>query len=219
MKSVNLSISQGLEGEGGDLKDDDDKGVDPIIIYETDEEEFLDKRDSSQAEATDGPDTEQRGGPEKSRNTAKQQRSARKMDKIGYDLAYFNLWWSRMAIEGRKEANETIRKKEEEVLTKRKLVKVRRRMTRVVDDVTVSTGGCQNYNALRGGNSFSRGNEKEGVGRGSPVPNDWMINEQPLIKKTLILDTVAEEGRNNLKSFESLPLCIFHVYFSHQKWI
>ena len=63
----------------------------PIIFYETDEDEFLDKLDSSPAEATDGPDTGLRGGPGKSRNTAKQLGSARRMDTIGYELAYFNL--------------------------------------------------------------------------------------------------------------------------------
>ena len=170
----------GVVGEGGDLRDD------VAVTYETDEEEFLDKSDGSQA--TDGPDTEQRVGPGKSRNTAKQQRSARRVGKIGYDLAFFNLWWSRMAIEGRREAKETIRKREEEVLTRRKLVKVRRRMTRVVDDVVddliVPTGGCQNYNGLRGGNSFNRGNDNEGEGRGSPVSTVEMIDEQPKVPLT-----------------------------------
>ena len=64
-----------MVGEGGDLRDD------VAITYETDEEEFQDKSASSQA--TDGPDTEQRVGLEKSRNTAKQQRSARRVGKIG----------------------------------------------------------------------------------------------------------------------------------------
>ena len=118
---------------------------------------------------------------------------------MGYDLAYFNLWWSRMAIEGRKEAKESLRREGERVQASRKHVTVMRRMTRVVDDVTVPTGGCQNYNALRGGNSFSRGTEKEGVGRGLPVPNDVMINEQPQVpiekKNTLNLDTVVDGGR------------------------
>ena len=53
---------------------------------------------------------------------------------------------------------------------------------------------------LRGGTNLERGNFNVGVGRGSPVPSDLRIKEQPLVqtKKTLILDTVAEEGRDNL---------------------
>ena len=38
-----------------------------------------------------------------------------------YDLAYFNLWWARMAIEGRKEAKEMRKVEEEEKLLRRKM--------------------------------------------------------------------------------------------------
>ena len=122
---------------------------------------------------------------------------------MGYDLAYFNLWWSRMAIEGRREAKETIRKKEEEVLTKRKLVKVRRRMTEVEDNTMVPASEdqtSQTDRALRGGQHSDGGNDNEGEGRGSPVPNyDERINEQPQVPITVEkknLDTVSEEGRS-----------------------
>ena len=163
--------------------------------------EFLDRSDGSQA--TDGPDTEQRVGPVKSRNTAKQKRSERRVDKIGYNLAYFNLWWSRMAIEGRKEAKEIIRKKEEEVLARRKLVRVRRRKTEVVDNTMVPASRgqtSQTDRALRGGQHSNGGNDNEGEGRGSPVPNyDEMTYEQPQVPITVEkqnLDTVSEEGRS-----------------------
>ena len=48
-----------------------------------------------------------------------------------------------MAIEGRKDAKETFRREEEQVQASRKHVTVRRRMTRVVDDSIVPTGGSQ----------------------------------------------------------------------------
>ena len=38
------------------------------------------------------------------------------------------------------------------------------------------------------------GSSSGDVARGSPVPDDRIINEQPLVMKTLILDTVAEDG-------------------------
>ena len=88
-----------------------------------------------------------------------------------------------MAIEGRKEAKEIIRRKEEEVLAKRKLVKVRRRKTEVVDSTMGPTGGNvrQPDRALREGQLFKEGNENEGEGRGSPVSSDETINGQPLV--------------------------------------
>ena len=91
-----------------------------------------------------------------------------------------------MAIERRKEAKEIIRKKEEDVLARRKLVKVRRRKTELVDNMMVPTGGNgrQTDRALRGGQLFNRGNDNEGEGRGSPVPNDEMIYGQPQVSIT-----------------------------------
>ena len=71
------------------------------------------------------------------------------------------------------------------------------------DTLLVPASGNQMLEDLRGGTHFERGNCNVDVGRGSPVPSDWMIYEQPLvpIKNTLILDTVVEEGRDNLGNF------------------
>ena len=124
---------------------------------------------------------------------------------MGYDLAYFNLWWSRMAIEGRKEAKETLRKEQEQALTSRRHVKGKKRMTRRVeavgDSFIVPTSVSQMNTALRGGNNIERGNINVGVGRGSPVPSNMMTKEQPLVqikdeKTVLNLDTVVEDGRD-----------------------
>ena len=139
--------------------------------------------------------------------TSERSRSCRRVDRIGYDLAYFNLWWSRMAIEGRKEAKETLRKEQEQAKTRRRLVKGRKRMTRGVeavgDSFLVPASVSQMTEDLRGGTNLERGNFNVGVERGSPVPSNLRIKEQPLVqtKKTLILDTVAEEGRDNLENF------------------
>ena len=90
-----------------------------------------------------------------------------------------------MAIEGRKEAKETLRKEQEQAMTWRRHVKGRKRMTRRVEAVgdrfLVPTSVSQMNAALRGGINLERGNINVGVGRGSPVPSDLRINEQPLV--------------------------------------
>ena len=58
-------------------------GDDVAIKYETDEEEFLDECDCNQATELSV----------KTRDTRRQERSARRVGRMGYDLAYFNLWW------------------------------------------------------------------------------------------------------------------------------
>ena len=69
-------------------------------------------------------------------------------------------------------------------------------MEAVGDSFLVPTSVSQMNKAVRVGNNIERGNINVGVGRGSPVPSDLRIKEQPLVqtKKTLILDTVAEDG-------------------------
>ena len=88
----------------------------PTHEYETDEDEFLREPDTSTVACLAKPalDTEKR--PVKPKNTAKRRKSAQ----LGYDLAYFNLWWARMAVEGRREAKELRKVEEEERLAKRK---------------------------------------------------------------------------------------------------
>ena len=89
--------------------------------YETDEEEFMKKEshDTFMAVIVTTPTPVQARGPEKTENTAKRNLSAARKKyrdatpAQGYNLAYFNLWWSRMAVEGRKDAKEMIRKEEE----------------------------------------------------------------------------------------------------------
>ena len=97
-------------GERGE-DNDDDKRMDPIITYETDENEFLDAKDHSPAVATCGPALVLRRAPCKKKNTAKQDLVAPRRGGTGsgYDLAYFKLWWARMEIEGRKQAKEQSR--------------------------------------------------------------------------------------------------------------
>ena len=89
--------------------------------YETDEEEFMREecRNTSPAVLVTGPALVHAREPDKTRNTAKRELlAARNMKKgsataQGYNLAYFNLWWSRIGVEGRKEAKEQRRKEEE----------------------------------------------------------------------------------------------------------
>ena len=54
-----------LEGGGGIVGDDDDIRVDPVIVYETDEEEFLDLVDHSPVVVTRKPDLISVKGPVK----------------------------------------------------------------------------------------------------------------------------------------------------------
>ena len=199
----------GLVGEGVDLREDD-KGVDPVLAYETDEDEFLDNLDSSPAVATDGPDTRLSGGPGRIENTAKRLRSARRIDTIGYDLAYFNLWWSRMAIEGRKEAKENIKKEEEAVLgmKMRKIKIIKRKIGKEVERKKMEFDSTRNPTSdvlrqfrkdLRGGQPLEGGTEIEGEERGSPV-SVHVIFEQPQVLSTdvKILDTVPDNSDFNI---------------------
>jgi hypothetical protein len=92
-----------------------------VTEYDTDEEEFMrtESRNTFTAVTVTTPTPVQARGPEKTENTAKRNLSAaRKKNRDattaqGYNLAYFNPWWSRMAVEGRKDAKEMIRKEEE----------------------------------------------------------------------------------------------------------
>ena len=62
-------------------------------------------------------------GPDKNFNTAKRNVSVQRTSRSTaqqYNLAYFNLWWVRMAVEGRKEAKERRKREEEESMSRRK---------------------------------------------------------------------------------------------------
>jgi hypothetical protein len=76
--------------------------------YETDEEEFLrtGDTDTSPAVLTSFAALNLTQGPVKMKNTAKRDLSTARRMKVqthaqGYFLAYFNLWWKRMEVEGR----------------------------------------------------------------------------------------------------------------------
>jgi hypothetical protein len=181
----------GLEGGGGE----DDKRVDPIIYYETDEDEFLDINDHSPAVATREPALLLRKGTHKSKNTAKRDVVALRRGGSGseYDLAYFKLWWARMAIEGRKQAKEQLRQEEDFKMTKgagrmrmneRMYVNIRRG-PQTANKEMVSTNqnqlnNPQDQKSLRGGHCLEGDHSFVGVGRGSPVSDIYeVIYEQP----------------------------------------
>ena len=100
-------IPEGVDECGGGLERE------PVVCYETDEDEFLDNLDRNTAVATT---FEQalliRKLPLKSKKTTKRDVKAPRKCESGYDLAYFKLWWARMGIEGRKQAKEKLRQED-----------------------------------------------------------------------------------------------------------
>ena len=87
----------------------------PLAEYSMDEEEF-DGRDTAALQTT-GQALNTRNVPVEIQNTAKREMSVTGNGisklKQGYNLNYFNLWWSRMEVGSRKEAKELKRKEEE----------------------------------------------------------------------------------------------------------
>ena len=137
----------------------EDAVISSQVHYETDEEEF------SQAAPTLFSALEQVQGPSgKSRNTAKRILSAqrRKTSPEGeYNLSYFNLWWSRMAVEGRKEAKESVRIVNEEMQSRKTKKWKARRETKSAGKLTESIGGdiSNNWMGLeRGGGTLKQCN-------------------------------------------------------------
>ena len=109
-------------GEGGDDADAETK-------YETDEEEFTSavntnilpggsRQDTTPAVPVPGP------GPGNCKRAAK--RNVSVTSKCNYNLAYFNLWWSRMHREGVKEEKERAQSEE----ASRRKERLRRMLTR-----------------------------------------------------------------------------------------
>ena len=89
--------------------------------YETDEEEFM--SDRSTAEETMSTALIPKKEPDETINTAKRKVSVQRSSRASaqqYNLAYFNLWWGRMAVEGRKEAKVMKKREEEEARSRRK---------------------------------------------------------------------------------------------------
>jgi hypothetical protein len=104
--------------------------------YETDEEEFC--QDAPTLIPATGLVREP---PKISWNTAKRDVSAR-AKKGDYNLSYFNLWWSRMAVESRREAKEASRRNVmEERMTGSTRKSKTRREPKVASDLSESNRG------------------------------------------------------------------------------
>ena len=177
----------------------------PVIINETDEDEFLDARDHSPAVATQEPALVPRKVPLKMKNTAKRNVVAprRGEARSGYDLAYFKLWWARMEIEGRKQAREQLRLDDfnlnvtKGARRKRMYVNVRRSQ-RGVETSEIASFQDQrvvprSQESLRVGLCLEGENSLMGGGRGSPVSVNFaeVILEQPRVFKT---DCTSDTG-------------------------
>jgi hypothetical protein len=132
-------------------------------------------------------------GPEKTENSAEQNLYvARKINKDatpaqGYNLAYFNLWWSRMAVEGRKDDKEMITKEEEaRRLCGRMMFTTRKDKTQIKSievghPVSRSQSKVSENNLpWRGGEISAMGDncDEWGVGWLVPGDDDFVINEQ-----------------------------------------
>ena len=171
--------------------------MDPVITYETDEDEFLDASDQNPVVATLEPALVPGKVPCKRKNTARRDMVApgRGGPKSGYDLAYFKLWWARMEIEGRKQAKEQHRLDDYnyKVTKGRKMyVNAKRNQSVTVMKDSASSQGVQNQRetpelqeSLRVGLCFEGGTSSMGGGRGSPAPVNFssIIYEQPRVSK------------------------------------
>jgi hypothetical protein len=188
-------LHEGVDENGGSLEggwNDEDRREPPVIFYETDEDEFMDKVDHSPAVSSREPALLPRKGTHKNKNTAKRDVVAPKRGGSGseYDLAYFKLWWARMAIEGRKQAKEQLRQDMNFNFNVTKGVKRGERCENVRreplnDSMEIASNQDQNTKPqdqenLRGGQRLEREHPFMGVGRGSPVSNlKNVITEQP----------------------------------------
>ena len=177
----------GLVGERGEDSIEDDKSMNPIITYETDEDEFLDAKDHSPAVATCRQAPILRKAPCEKKNTAKRNLTAPRRGGVGgsgYDLAYFKLWWARMEIEGRKRAKEQSRQVEGGLNPKgvggRKYANARRRGTERLEYCQNQLEVSQVQENDGVGQRLEGDHNELGVGRGSPVSgNSYAICEQP----------------------------------------
>ena len=207
MKRVPEGVDEsggGLVGGGRDGDDagvaqdvDDDDGGVAHVIYETDEDEFQGGEDIGPAVETLYTAMKQENEPVEKKNTAQRNMVSRRKRVLDYDLSYFNLWWARMAVEGRREAKES-KKKDDEIRKRRMKFRNIRRLTKVKDDhqeelaqaCPRSGNVSQSQQTWRGGLSLNGGNLVEGEGEGVWVPADIATFEQPQ-------DSVQQEKLKN----------------------
>ena len=201
MKRVPKGVDEsggGLEGGG---RDGDDGGV-AHVIYETDEDEFQGGGDIGPVVETLYTAMIQENEPVKmKKNTAQRNMVSRRKRVLDYDLSYFNLWWARMAVEGRREAKES--KRQEDMIKKtegqirRKYKNIRRQTLKKDDQPDELAQACprslnigQSQQTRRGGLSLHGGNQDQGEGEGVWVPADIATFEQPQ-------DSVQQEKLKN----------------------
>ena len=187
------TIEKEEPAEPASPEDIEDRKPTPTHEYETDEDEFQPKPDSNTVACQDTPALDPIQGSVKQKNTAKRNRSAQGE----LDLAYFNLWWARMHIEGRKEAKMLRKEEEEEKVAKRKRkwseyrsVRSKKRMAEDVEPEMVSKviESPANVNQLfeftEGGSLPEGGNYREGgIVVGVRQPSE-IICEQSLSLRT-----------------------------------
>ena len=179
------------------------------VVYETDEEEFM--PDKSTVVVTFSTAMNPVKGPVKILNTAKRNVSVQKIPRNTaqqYNLAYFNLWWVRMAVEGRKEAKERRRKEEEESRSMRKS-KWRTSRRRGVNEKDTKVDGTevnpsqvecqQEENTLRGGTDTYRGKSDWRGGEGVELPTDDTIYE-----RSQAMNTITSTSNNGILNFSKI---------------
>ena len=179
------------------------------VVYETDEEEFM--PDKSTVVVTFSTAMNPVKGPVKILNTAKRNVSVQKIPRNTaqqYNLAYFNLWWVRMAVEGRKKAKERRRKEEEESRSMRKS-KWRTSRRRGVNEKDTKVDGTevnpsqvecqQEENTLRGGTDTYRGKSEWIRGEGVELPTDDTIYE-----RSQAMNTITSTSNNGISDFSKI---------------
>ena len=151
--------------------------------YETDEEEFM--SDRSTAEETMSTALIPKKEPDETINTAKRKVSVQRSSRASaqqYNLAYFNLWWGRMAVEGRKEAKVMKKREEEEARSRRKRkwrtngAQNMNGQDNMKDGAEVDSEQVESHqfvNIWRGGDLCNnRGKSGRGVGEGVELPSN-----------------------------------------------
>ena len=158
----------------------------PLVEYSTDEEEFEGRDRAAVRLYEQAWNTE--NVPVKNKNTAKRNLSVTgkaQRRQQGYNLAYFNLWWTRMGVEARKETKE-MRLREEEQMRMRRKRKLNtmslgtKRRVENDDDDTLADSSQMRTCLLR--NTLGVGTQLQGViveGEGEGVvPKDSRIYER-----------------------------------------